>query len=168
MCPTGVKYSVIEEIRRNRGGEEELLLWINPDYNSGSAACDTTNSSTMEKHREGGKKERKQHITRRDRSRGGTSAGGGGGDQRKNLIIPQLWKRKHTGGHRPAWLTNIYDETQKSTSIKRFSSLSTNAVSCYSPRPLEALRPPSHPAPGTQIKPSVKWDNFFKKGILLK
>lgn len=43
-----------------------------------------------------------------------------------------------------------------------------NAVSYYSPLPLEALRPPSHPAPGTQIKPSVKWDNFLKKGILRK
>lgn len=66
------------------------------------------------------------------------------------------------------WVTNIHDKTQNKHKHQKIFSLSMNAVSYYSLLPLEALRPPSHPAPGTQIKPSVKWDNFFKKGILLK
>lgn len=132
-------------------------LWIHHDYNSGSAACDTTNSSTMKKHREGGKKERKQQITRRDGGRGGTSLG----------ISRRRRKRPREGGHRTAWLASIHDETQKSTSIKRFSSPSMDAVSYYSPRPLEALRPPSHPAPGTQIKPSLSGTTSSKKAFYL-
>lgn len=64
----------------------------------------------------GRRKKGAMRITRRDRGRGGTSPGISRRRKKrrkKEFNYPtQLWKSKHTGGHRVAWVTNTHNKIQ--------------------------------------------------------
>lgn len=137
------------------GKKSARLMWINHVYNPGLAACDTWTAAPWKCTEEEGERSNAYNKKRQGQKRNVARTQRKGEEEtKKEFNYPtQLWTSKHTGGHRVACVTNTHNKIQHRQKHEKILSHSVWTVSYYSPLPLEALHPPSHPPPGIQINP---------------